>query len=220
MNEDVKDDIKDRVSGKEHAEQNGAPAGEGETEGETFATQTPDAAQSAAQAEQNATAQKDDENQADEMGLDLRAELEHAHAETADFKNRFLRARADLENYRRRAAQDVMRAREAGLDSAIITVLSVYDDLGRALSVAGDDPNQLIPGLEAVREGLKRNLETLGIAEIGTKGEPFNPDLHEALTAVPTQDEAAANTIAEVIQTGFVKEERLVRPARVVVFQG
>lgn len=150
----------------------------------------------------------------------LRSELEGARAEVADFKNRFLRARADLENYRRRAAQDTARAREAGLDSAIVTVLSVYDDLGRALSVAGDDPSQLIPGLEAVREGLKRNLETLGITEIGSKGEPFNPDLHEALTAVPTADEAAAGTIAEVIQTGFVKEERLVRPARVVVFQG
>lgn len=155
----------------------------------------------------------------DELSL-LRSELEGARAELADFKNRFLRARADLENYRRRAAQDAVRAREAGLDSAIITVLSVYDDLGRALNVASDDPSQLIPGLEAVKEGLKRNLESLGIVEIGVKGEPFNPDLHEALTAVPTTDEAAANTIAEVIQTGFVKEERLVRPARVVVFQG
>jgi molecular chaperone GrpE len=151
----------------------------------------------------------------------LRRELEQAQAEAADFKNRFLRARADLENYRRRAAQELLRAREAGLDSAVLPLLSVYDDLGRALSVgAGGDPAQLIPGIQAVRDGLKRNLGTLGLEEIGDKGEPFNPDLHEALTAVPTQDESAANTIAEVVQTGFVKEERLVRPARVVVFQG
>jgi molecular chaperone GrpE len=149
----------------------------------------------------------------------LRSELEQARAEVSDFKNRFLRARADLENYRRRAAQDAARAREAGLDSAILTVLSVYDDLGRALGVASDDPTKLLPNLEAVREGLKRNLESLGFSEIGAVGETFNPDLHEALTAVPTDDEAAVNTIAEVIQTGFVKGERLVRPARVVVFQ-
>lgn len=150
----------------------------------------------------------------------LRAELESARAEVADFKNRFLRARADLENYRRRAAQDVVRAREAGLDSAILPLLAVYDDLGRALSMAGDgDPAQLIPGIQAVREGLKRNLEGLGMAEIGQPGEPFNPDVHEALTAVPAQEGRAANTIAEVVQTGFVKDERLVRPARVVVFQ-
>jgi molecular chaperone GrpE len=154
---------------------------------------------------------------ADELEV-LRAELENARAEVADFKNRFLRARADLENYRRRAAQDVVRAREAGLDSAILPLLAVYDDLGRALSMAGD-PAQLIPGIQAVREGLKRNLEGLGMAEIGQPGEPFNPDVHEALTAVPAQEGRAANTIAEVVQTGFVKDERLVRPARVVVFQ-
>ena len=149
----------------------------------------------------------------------LREELGQAQLEAADFKNRFLRARADLENYRRRAAQDTLRARESGLDSAILPLLAVYDDLGRALTVSSDDPAQLIPGIQAVRESLIRNLGALGLEEVGAKGEPFNPDLHEALTAVPTQDESVANTIAEVVQPGFVKAERLVRPARVVVFQ-
>ena len=157
----------------------------------------------------------------------LRSELAQAHEklsqaqeETADFKNRFLRARADLENYRRRAAQDVARARESGLDSAVITVLSTYDDLERALRVGSDDPGKLIPNLEAVQESLKRNLEALGIVQVGTQGDEFNPDVHEALTAVPTEDKNAANTIAEVVQIGFIKDERLVRPARVVVYQG
>lgn len=149
----------------------------------------------------------------------LRGELEKTRAEAADFRDRFLRARADLENYRRRAAADVQRARDAGLDSAILPLLSVFDDLGRALGVATDDPGKLIPGIQGVRDGLKRNLESLGMVEIGTKGEPFNPDLHEALTAVPTQDEQASNTIAEVVQVGFTRDERLVRPARVVVYQ-
>ncbi len=156
----------------------------------------------------------------------LRSELAQAHEklsqaqeETADFKNRFLRARADLENYRRRAAQDVARARESGLDSAVITVLSTYDDLERALRVGSDDPSKLIPNLEAVQESLKRNLEALGIVQVGAQGDEFNPDVHEALTAIPTEDKNAANTIAEVVQVGFVKDERLVRPARVVVYQ-
>lgn len=150
----------------------------------------------------------------------LRAELERAQAEVGDFKNRFLRARADLENYRRRAALDVARAREAGLDSAILPLLAVYDDLGRALSMADEgDPSRLLPGIQAVREGLKRNIQALGMAEIGRAGEPFDPDFHEALSAVPTPNAEQVNTIAEVVQTGFVKDERLVRPARVVVFQ-
>ena len=157
----------------------------------------------------------------------LRSELMQAHEnlsqaqeEVADFKNRFLRARADLENYRRRAAQDVVRAREAGLDSAVITVLSTYDDLERALRVGSDDPSKLIPNLNAVQESLKRNLEALGIKEVGEQGDEFNPDVHEALTAISTQDERLVNTIAEVVQIGFIKDERLVRPARVVVYQG
>ena len=149
----------------------------------------------------------------------LRDELAHAQAEAADFRDRFLRARADLENYRRRASQDVMRARDAGLDSAVLPLLAVYDDLGRALGFSSD-PAQLLPGIQAVRDGLKRNLELLGFSETGVKGEPFDPDRHEALTAVPTQDETLANTIAEVVQIGVVKDDRLVRPALVVVFQG
>ncbi len=149
----------------------------------------------------------------------LRGELERAQAETADFRDRFLRARADLENYRRRAAQDVLRARDTGLESAVLPLLAVYDDLSRALGVGADDPAQLIPGIQAVRDGLQRNLGTLGFTEIGVRGEPFNPDLHEALTAVPAQGEEVADTVAQVVQTGFVKGDRLVRPARVIVFQ-
>lgn len=157
----------------------------------------------------------------------LRAELSKMQAENIEVKaqadelnNKYLRARADLENYRRRAAQDMERAREAGLDSAVLTVLTVYDDLGRALTAADEtDPGKIIPGVEAVQSGLKRNLEALGIREVGQKGEPFDHDLHEALSAIPTDDERLAGTIAEVFQVGFAKDERLVRPARVVVYQ-
>ncbi|ADI13155.1 nucleotide exchange factor GrpE [Truepera radiovictrix] len=194
-----------------------ADAGDADTAGATDAA--PEGAPASDEASSSVGAPPEAAVSPEEVAL-LRSELERARTEVSDFKNRFLRARADLENYRRRAAQDAARAREAGLDSAILTVLAVYDDLGRALSVASDDPTKLLPNLEAVREGLKRNLESLGFSEVGSVGEAFNPDLHEALTAVPTDDEAAANTIAEVIQTGFVKGERLVRPARVVVFQG
>ena len=184
------------------------------------------------EADESVTSSKaEDGTEADTNGVTdvevLRSELAQTHEklsqaqeETADFKNRFLRARADLENYRRRAAQDVARARESGLDSAVITVLSTYDDLERALRVGSDDPSKLIPNLEAVQESLKRNLEALGIVQVGTQGDEFNPDVHEALTAIPTDDKNAANTIAEVVQVGFVKDERLVRPARVVVYQG
>ena len=149
----------------------------------------------------------------------MQTRLDEQKAQADEMKNRYLRARADLENYRRRSAQDLERAREAGQDSAVLTVLTVYDDLGRALDVAGDDPGKIIPGVEAVRSGLKRNLEALGIKEVGAKGEMFDPDLHEALSSQPTNGEAQDGTIAAVYQVGFVKNDRLVRPARVVVYK-
>jgi len=204
-----RDDLKDQVV------ESGDPVGETST---GTATETLDADQGGA--EQGEARQGEPAVPELSEAEVLRADLERAQAEVGDFKNRFLRARADLENYRRRAAQDVARAREAGLDSAILPLLAVYDDLGRALSMADEgDPSRLIPGIQAVREGLKRNIQALGMAEIGQAGEPFDPDFHEALTAVPTQNAEQVNTIAEVVQTGFVKDERLVRPARVVVFQ-
>lgn len=145
--------------------------------------------------------------------------LAEAKQRADELKDKYLRARADLDNYRRRQGQEVERAREAGLDSAVLTVLTVYDDLNRALDMATDDPAQLIPGVEAVKSGLERNLEGLGITAFGSKGEAFDPDLHEALSTMPLTEGAEPGTIAEVFQTGFKRDERLIRPARVIVYQ-
>ena len=150
----------------------------------------------------------------------LQASLATIESELSDANDRHLRARADLDNYRRRAAQDADRARQAVLDSAVLPILSVFDDLGRALAVADEeDPAKIIPGVQSVMAGLERNLDSLGLKRIGEIGEKFDPDLHEALTAVPTDDSEKKGTIAEVFQSGFVRDERLVRPARVLVFQ-
>lgn len=151
----------------------------------------------------------------------LQEQLREARREAEDFRDRYLRSRADLENYRRRTASDVEQAREAGLDSAVLTVLTVFDDLGRALQAAeaSDDPGSIVPGVRAVKESLERSLENLDIRPIGRQGEAFDPNEHEALTAVPPTGGAEPGTIADVFQAGFKRGERLVRPARVVVYK-
>lgn len=157
----------------------------------------------------------------------LRAELAAAQArleiqerEVTEAKDKSLRARADLENFRRRSLQELERAREAGQDSAVLTVLTVFDDLSRALQMADEDePGKLIPGLRAVLAGLERNLAALGIERVGLVGEAFNPDLHEALSTLAADDPAKRGLIAQVFEAGFKKGDRLVRPARVVVYQ-
>jgi len=148
-------------------------------------------------------------------------QLGEAQREAAEYRDRFLRSRAELETFRRRVSGDVERAREAGLDSAVLAVLTVFDDLGRALQAAEttDDPATIVPGVRAVKESLERNLENLDIRPIGEPGEPFDPNQHEALTAVPLTEGAEPGTIADVFQAGFKRGDRLVRPARVVVYR-
>ncbi len=145
-------------------------------------------------------------------------ELETMKAQADDYKDKFMRSQADLQTYRRRVQGDIERARDAGLESALLPVMTVYDDLGRALIMSAE-PEKLIPGIQSVRESLERNLDMLGIKKIGEKGEAFNPELHEALTMVPVIEGAEAGTIAKVFAVGFMKNDKLVRPAKVVVYQ-
>jgi molecular chaperone GrpE len=149
----------------------------------------------------------------------VQTELDAMKVTADDYKDKYLRSQADLQTYRRRVQGDIERSRDAGLESALLPVMTVYDDLGRALVIGQDDPTKILPGLQAVREGLERNLDMLGIKKVGAKGETFNPELHEALTMVPVTEGAEAGTIATVFEVGFMKGDKLVRPARVVVYQ-
>lgn len=143
-----------------------------------------------------------------------------ARAELEVAEDRALRARADLENLRRRTLAENERARQQGLDAALLPVLSVHDDLGRALTAAEkSEPAAIVPGVEAVLQGLLRQLEALGLQRTGRVGEPFDAERHEAIMALPTDDPALVGTISAVFESGFVQGERMVRPARVVVYR-
>jgi len=150
----------------------------------------------------------------------LRRQLEEAEGQRKEAEARALRAFAELDTVRRRAAGDQDRARDAGLDAAVLPVMTVYDDLRRALAAAeGSDPASIVPGVRAVMETLERNLEKLDIRRVGEVGDAFDPDQHEALTSAPLQEGAEPGTIADVFEAGFKRGDRLIRPARVVVYQ-
>lgn len=156
----------------------------------------------------------------------LRSELDTAsrrasalEAEVADAKDRYIRSRAEFDTFRRRMADELNMAREAGLDSAVLPVLGVYDDLERAVTAGttASDPSSILPGVIAVRDGLVRSLEALGIRRVGGVGDPFDPELHEALAVVPPTAQIGENRIAQVYEIGFAKGARVIRHARVVV---
>ena len=148
----------------------------------------------------------------------LRGELDALRKDLAEADAKYMRAMAEVQTVRRRMQQDVERAKNKGMDSVVLSVLPVYDDLRRALDSAGEDPAKIIPGIEQVRETLKRNLESIGITEIGKVGEDFNPEFHEALTAMPANSEDEKGKIAQVFESGFMKDDRVIRVARVVVY--
>lgn len=151
--------------------------------------------------------------------MDLQQRLDTAQKASEDFRDKFLRSRAELDNYRRRMAAELDRARTAGQDSALQSVMTVFDDLQRALDVAVDDnASQIVPGVTAVLTNLERDMAALGIERVGLIGEQFNPDLHEALSTVPADAEHMPGTIAQVFRAGFSSGDRLIRPAQVLVY--
>lgn len=145
-------------------------------------------------------------------------ELAKALEEVAQYKEAALRAHADAQNVRRRAEQDVEKAHKFGLEKFTKSIVNVADNLERALASA-PDTGESDPVREGVELTLKDLLETLARFEVKVvdpHGEPFNPELHQAITMVPNP-ELEANTVMDVVQKGYTINGRLLRPAMVVV---
>ena len=128
------------------------------------------------------------------------------------------RTQADFVNYRRRMSQEQAEARIAAQSALLSQLLPVLDDLGRALGAA---PSELathpwVQGLFLVARRLTTQLDQLGVRQIGTPGEPFDPRRHEAITTEVRAD-VPEGTILRVAQPGYAMGERVIRPAQVVV---
>ncbi|MEQ1735783.1 MAG: nucleotide exchange factor GrpE [Rhodoglobus sp.] len=131
----------------------------------------------------------------------------------ADMQSEVKRAQAELYNFRQRVERDRITNREAIIAEVIRSLLPALDDLARA-EAHGD----LVEGapLTLVAQKLRGSFEKYGLRQIGEKGEPFDPAFHEAVVQLPSPD-VTVNTIADVIEPGFVLGDRLVRPAKVAV---
>lgn len=155
-------------------------------------------------------APSDEESLSDED----RALLEQAERDlVAEMRNDMLRAQAELVNFRTRVERDRVANREAVIAEVFRSLLPAIDDLARA-EAHGD----LVEGapLTLVAQKLRTAFEKYGLKPVGEKGEPFDPAFHEAVVQLPSPD-ATENTIADVIEVGYVLGDRLVRPAKVAV---
>jgi len=161
----------------------------------------------------------DAEAMADPEAEILAAKVEELEQALADAKDQSMRAAAEAQNVRRRAEQDVEKARKFALEKFVKELLPVVDSLEKALESMGEDAS------EAHREGvsmtLKLQLDVLakfGVEAVEPQGEPFDPQYHEAMAMVPNA-EVEPNTVIDVMQKGYLLNGRLVRPAMVVVSQ-
>ncbi len=127
------------------------------------------------------------------------------------------RTQADFENYRKRVAREAAAAHERGVCSLAKELLPALDNLDRALAAAAqDDP--LLHGVRLVRSELAAALARAGIESFSPAGEPFDPEVHEAVaTAAQAPDGPPSGTVVEVYQPGYRLGASILRPARVVV---
>lgn len=141
------------------------------------------------------------------------AELEAKHAELSDS---FLRAKAEAENTRRRAEEEIAKARKFAVESFAESLLPVKDSLEAATAIPDATNEQLLAGVHATLRQLSQALERNRIAEINPPaGTRFDPHQHQAISVVPAEQEA--NTIVSVLQKGYLIAERVLRPALVTV---
>ena len=147
---------------------------------------------------------------------DLKAQVAELQAKNAELADQYLRAKADVENARRRADEEVSKARKFGIESFAESMLPVLDSLAAALANPNATPEQLREGSDATQRQLLAALERNKVTAIDpAAGTKFDPHHHQAISMVPADQEA--NTVVSVLQKGYSIADRILRPALVTV---
>ena len=146
----------------------------------------------------------------------LLGEVERLRATVVNLKDETLRERAELDNQRKRLARDVDLARKFANERLLSELLPVLDSLDAGLGAAGEDASALRAGLDLTLKQLLKVAADNGLSVVDPLGQAFNPDLHQAISQAE-QDGVAPGTVLQVFQKGYLLNDRLLRPALVVV---
>jgi molecular chaperone GrpE len=146
---------------------------------------------------------------------ELETKLAAAEKEKKDNWDRYLRAAADLENTRKRQKREVEDAKFEAKQKVLKEMLPVVDNLERAIEHAGSEPNPIVEGVQLVLRQFQTAFERLEVNAIDAAGQPFDPNLHEAISQ--QDSDQPAGTVIQVLQRGYKMGDRLLRPALVVV---
>ncbi|MCT2194884.1 nucleotide exchange factor GrpE [Paenibacillus phoenicis] len=198
MNDNVKEDLQNTPESEERQDE--------------VAAQEPQDTQDAAGGEGAAEAVNEANN------ADVTAELEKLRAENEEFQQRLLRAQADFDNFRRRTVKEKEELGKYASAKLITELLPVIDNFERALNTTGDisDAASYVKGVEMIFRQLEGVLKAEGLTPMEAEGQPFNPEFHQAIMQVESE-EHEEGIVVEVVQKGYMLKDKVLRPAMVKV---
>lgn len=168
---------------------------------------------------ENASAKAD--NSADEMTAEptIEEQLEAAKKEVEQYKDKYLRAVAEFDNYRKRTLKEKAELLLNGSEKAVCAFLPILDDFERAIADKTEDVNAIKEGMQIIFNKFNKTLESLGVKKIETEGKDFDVDFHEAVAMVPGMDDDKKGKVIDCVQTGYQLNDKVIRHAKVAVGQ-
>ena len=161
------------------------------------------------------------DNSAEEKTTDLTLEeqLEAAKKEVEQYKDKYLRAVAEFDNYRKRTLKEKAELLLNGSEKAVCAFLPILDDFERAIADKTEDVNAIKEGVQIIFNKFNKTLESLGVRKIETEGKDFDVDFHEAVAMVPGMGDDKKGKVIDCVQTGYQLNDKVIRHAKVAVGQ-
>ena len=161
------------------------------------------------------------DNSAEEKTTELTVEeqLEAAKKEVEQYKDKYLRAVAEFDNYRKRTLKEKAELLLNGSEKAVCAFLPILDDFERAIADKTEDVNAIKEGVQIISNKFNKTLESLGVRKIETEGKDFDVDFHEAVAMVPGMGDDKKGKVIDCVQTGYQLNDKVIRHAKVAVGQ-
>lgn len=161
------------------------------------------------------------DNSAEEKTTELTVEeqLEAAKKEVEQYKDKYLRAVAEFDNYRKRTLKEKAELLLNGSEKAVCAFLPILDDFERAIADKTEDVNAIKEGVQIIFNKFNKTLESLGVRKIETEGKGFDVDFHEAVAMVPGMGDDKKGKVIDCVQTGYQLNDKVIRHAKVAVGQ-
>ena len=161
------------------------------------------------------------DNSAEEKTTELTVEeqLEAAKKEVEQYKDKYLRAVAEFDNYRKRTLKEKAELLLNGSEKAVCAFLPILDDFERAIADKTEDVNAIKEGVQIIFNKFNKTLESLGVRKIETEGKDFDVDFHEAVAMVPGMGDDKKGKVIDCVQTGNQLNDKVIRHAKVAVGQ-